>query len=152
MKKMFLALDTSQDGFLTLDEIKLGLTRVLGDFKSQSNDWQVLIEQLDTNNDGKIDYGEFINAAINKCRLLSHQNLEIAFKMFDLDGNGFISREELKDVFQGVEALTSSTLELEDGLWTRIIQEVDTNRDNLISAEEFLNSMQAVFGHHSSVL
>jgi calcium-dependent protein kinase len=71
MMKMFLALDTSQDGFLTLDEVKLGLERELGEFKSQSKDWQVLIEQLDTNNDGKIDYGEFINAAINKCRLLS---------------------------------------------------------------------------------
>jgi Ca2+-binding EF-hand superfamily protein len=72
--------------------------------------------------------------------------------MFDLDGNGFISKQELKDVFQGAQELSSGALVLEDGIWTKIIQEVDTNRDNLISAEEFLQSMQAVFGQHSSVL
>jgi hypothetical protein len=41
---MFKALDSSQDGFLTLEEIKKGLVEVLGEFKSQSNEWQVLIE------------------------------------------------------------------------------------------------------------
>lgn len=92
LNKMFLALDTSEDGFLTLDEVRMGLVRWLGEFKSQSDDWQVLIAQLDTNNDGRIDYGEFISAAINKGRLLSLQNLTGAFKLIDKDGNGFISR------------------------------------------------------------
>jgi calcium-dependent protein kinase len=76
---MFKALDSSQDGFLTLEEIKKGLVEVLGEFKSQSNEWQVLIEQLDTNDDGRIDYGEFISAAVNRSPLLSNTNLEIAF-------------------------------------------------------------------------
>jgi Ca2+-binding EF-hand superfamily protein len=43
---------------------------------------------LDTNHDGKIDYGEFITAAVNRSRLLNEANLDIAFKMFDKDGNG----------------------------------------------------------------
>jgi hypothetical protein len=41
---MFMALDSSQDGFLTLEEVKKGLVTVLGEFKSLSSDWQVLIE------------------------------------------------------------------------------------------------------------
>lgn len=45
--------------------------KVMGTFKANSSDWSQLIEQLDTNNDGKIDYGEFIGAAINKQKLLS---------------------------------------------------------------------------------
>ena len=75
------------------------MKKVMGTFKAESSDWQVLVEQLDTNNDGKIDYGEFISAAVNRARLLSKQNLEVAFKMFDTDRNGFISVRELKEVF-----------------------------------------------------
>jgi calcium-dependent protein kinase len=99
LQKMFLALDTSQDGFLSLEELKNGMKKVLGTFKAECQDWQVLIEQLDTNNDGKIDYSEFISAAVNRARLLSQQNLEVAFQMFDTDGNGYISVRELKEVF-----------------------------------------------------
>lgn len=75
------------------------MKKVLGSFKAECSDWQLLIEQLDINNDGKIDYSEFISAAVNRARLLSQQNLEVAFKMFDTDGNGYISVRELKDVF-----------------------------------------------------
>jgi Ca2+-binding EF-hand superfamily protein len=51
---------------LTQNELKTGMNKVLGTYKASSSDWSTLIEQLDTNNDGKIDYGEFIGAAINK--------------------------------------------------------------------------------------
>ena len=63
------------------------MSQILGELKSHSSDWQTLIEQLDTNNDGKIDYSEFITAAVNRAKILSSQNLEIAFKMFDQDGH-----------------------------------------------------------------
>ena len=58
---------------------------------------------MDTNNDGKIDYGEFISAAINRAKVLSKQNLDIAFRIFDADGNGFINMQELKEVFHGAK-------------------------------------------------
>jgi calcium-dependent protein kinase len=149
---MFMTLDSSQDGFLTLDEVKKGLVTVLGEFKTFSSDWQVLIEQLDINEDGRIDYGEFISAAINKCRLLSNQNLESAFKLIDTNGDGLISCNELKEVFQGVHEFIQITLEDYDKLWAKIIQEVDTNCDNLISFQEFYDDMNAVLSHQSSVL
>ena len=79
---MFLQVDTSNDGFLSLDEIKQGMGKVLGSLQADSQDWIDLVEQLDTNGDGKIDYSEFITAAVNRARLLNSQNLEIAFKMF----------------------------------------------------------------------
>jgi len=56
---------------LSLDELRLGMKDVLGTLKSQASDWACLVEQLDTNNDGKIDYGEFISAAINRAKVLS---------------------------------------------------------------------------------
>ena len=78
---------------------------------------------MDTNGDGKIDYQEFITAAVNRARLLNAQNMEIAFKMFDQDGNGYISKEELRNVFHGGN-------EEDEMLWEAIIEEVDRDNDH----------------------
>ena len=51
---------------------------------------------MDANQDGKIDYNEFITAAINRTQLLSTDNLRIAFNLFDINGDGVISKEELR--------------------------------------------------------
>ena len=77
------------------------MSNILGTLKAQASDWEELVEQLDINGDGRIDYQEFITAAVNRAKLINDQNLEIAFKMFDQDGNGQISINELKNVFQG---------------------------------------------------
>jgi len=77
------------------------MSQVLGMMRSGAQDWHDLVHQLDTNQDNKIDYGEFITAAVNRARLLSAENLRIAFGIFDKDGNGVISKEELKAVFHG---------------------------------------------------
>ena len=142
---MFLQVDTSNDGFLSLDEIKQGMGKVLGSVQADSPDWIELVEQLDTNGDGKIDYSEFITAAVNRSRLLNAQNLEIAFKMFDQDGNGKISRDELRNVFHGGN-------EEDEALWLGIIEEVDKDNDQMISHEEFYLAMEEVITHRSSNL
>ena len=68
-------------------------------FHIDEEDWGKMVNAMDTDGDGKIDYTEFITAAYNREMLLSQQNLQIAFKMFDQDGNGQLSMDELKAVF-----------------------------------------------------
>ena len=68
-------------------------------FHIDEEDWDKMVNAMDTDGDGKIDYTEFITAAYNRELLLSQQNLQIAFKMFDQDGNGTLSMDELKSVF-----------------------------------------------------
>lgn len=47
---------------------------------------------------GKIDYTEFLAATIDSQVYLKEQSLTLAFSSFDLDRNGKISKEELKEV------------------------------------------------------
>ena len=45
---------------------------------------------MDLDANSKLDYNEFLSAAINKKDLLTNFNLQRSFQIFDLDGDGFI--------------------------------------------------------------
>ena len=57
--------------------------------------------QMDANGDGMVDYAEFIAAATDRRKLINDRNLQMLFELFDEDGNGVISVEELRKVFTG---------------------------------------------------
>ena len=41
------------------------------------------MKSVDLDGNGTIDYNEFLAATLNRTKILSKQNLEAAFKMFD---------------------------------------------------------------------
>ncbi len=55
--------------------------------------------------------------------------LEDAFDYFDVDGTGYLEHDELKELLDGCEKV-----EIEN-----ILKEIDSNRDQRISKDEFLN-------------
>ncbi len=50
-----------------------------------------MIKRIDIDGDGEVNYSEFLMASLNQNALLSSERLELAFRMFDTDGNGEIS-------------------------------------------------------------
>ena len=78
---------------------------------------------------------------MNRTKLINQKNLEMAFKLFDQDKDGVISLDELKEVFTGVAATGSPE---DEQVWKRIMQELDTNNDNVISPKEFNDAMNKV--------
>ena len=63
--------------------------------------------------------------------------METAFNCFDTDGNGKITVDELQSIFDFAETKDKR-------LWKEIMEEVDTNKDNVISFQEFATAMEKV--------
>jgi len=61
--------------------------------------WNEILKTLDTDNDGKLDYNEFLQAATNKITLLNDENLKKAFTILDSNGDGRLCRHELQATF-----------------------------------------------------
>ena len=76
-----------------------------------------VFNQIDNDNNGCIDYSEFLAATINRDKFLSKQRLQQAFKMFDKDGDGNIDTDELQKTFKQIKC--------DEGVWTKLLEEVD---------------------------
>lgn len=58
-----------------------------------------MVDNIDMNRNGEIDYTEWLLSSINKENLLNNNNLEIIFKSLDKNGDGTLSLDEIKGVF-----------------------------------------------------
>ena len=110
---------------------------MLGYVKGSLRIFEDILNSLDKNCNGVIDYTEFLTAAADKEKLLSEQNLRFAFNMFDTNQDGTISRQELRGVFETGD-------KKDEALWNEIFDEVDTDGDGTITFEEFKESMEKV--------
>jgi calcium-dependent protein kinase len=84
-----------------------------------------VIDKIDVNKSGQVDFTEFVVATINQNALLKKEKIAQAFQMFDQDGNGFIDKKELKAVMGGIN--------LTDEEWDLLIAEYDTDKDGMVS-------------------
>ena len=94
-----------------------------------------MFNKVDADGSGEIDYSEFVVATMNDKALLSSDKLQTAFKMFDKDGGGTISNDEIKQIL-------SFGQNLDEKVINDIIQQVDGNGDGEISVDEFAEMMK----------
>ena len=138
LAKVFKAFDKNGDGKLSMQEVKEGYLEHYGKVMSDE-EVETMFNAVDTDKSGFIDYSEFVVAAMNENQLTTNEKLQAAFKMFDKDGSGIISPEEIKEVlsFGGTNALSKEAIDA-------IVKQVDENGDGEISFEEFVDMMKKI--------
>lgn len=57
-----------------------------------------MMKNVDLDGNGVIEYTEFVMATMSEKNMISNEKLRAAFNMFDKDGSGTISPDEIKDV------------------------------------------------------
>ena len=135
LSKVFRAFDANGDGKLSMEEVKNGYLNHYGKIMSDEEVEQ-MFNAVDTDRSGFIDYTEFVVAATSQDNMTSRERLEAAFKMFDKDGSGTISADEIREVlgFGGANSLSAEKVDA-------IIRQVDADGDGDIQFEEFVAMM-----------
>jgi calcium-dependent protein kinase len=82
LEKTFEAMDINKDGRLSRQEILSGYTVIYGADLAEV-ETQRIMEVADIDNNGTIDYTEFINATLDKNKVMTHERLRMAFDFFD---------------------------------------------------------------------
>ena len=90
----FQKIDSDESGLINFKELKEAFT-LNGDSDLSDEKIQLMIEQCDYNSNQEINYTEFIAACINIKEMADDVKLRAIFSLFDSDGNGEISRDDL---------------------------------------------------------
>jgi len=135
-KEAFSLFDKDGDGTITPKELGT-VMRSLGQNPTEA-ELQDMINEVGADEHGFIDFPEFLSLMARTMRDWDTEDEIIdAFKVFDRDGNGFISVAEVRHAIMNLgEKLTDSEVD-------EMTQEADVDSNGQINYEEFVKMMMA---------
>ncbi|KAG6735409.1 hypothetical protein POTOM_061985 [Populus tomentosa] len=126
--------------FVLISDCLMGFGSDKAEYEKKTNKGDIKTDvkafEVDTNEKGKLDYGEFVAVSLHLRRMANDEHIHKAFSYFDKDGNGYIEPDELRDALMedGADDCTDVAND--------IFQEVDTDKDGRISYDEFVAMMK----------
>jgi calcium-dependent protein kinase len=132
LQQVFKKLDVNQDGKLQYEELLNGYAEHYDILEHDLVKEEVdrIFRLVDTDQSGEIDFSEFVTATVNRQDLLQEEKLRAAFSVYDKDGGGTISIDEIK-------AVLGMGKDISEEVWNQIVKEVDENGDGEVDFEEF---------------
>eukprot|EP00803_Ostreobium_quekettii_P006964 evm.model.scf_1970.2 EVM.evm.TU.scf_1970.2 scf_1970:22605-24176(-) len=133
-KGAFALFDKDGDGAITIKELgqmmqSLGQTPTEGEL-------QDMMREADADGSGAIEFPEFLNLMVKRTMENDiDDRLREAFNVFDKDGNGYLTKEELRDVMRSL-GVNLTVKEQEE-----MIREADQDGDMRLSYSEFKHIM-----------
>ena len=135
LREVFIIFDESGSGKLTKDQLIKGLNIVLSEEESEK-EVNRLMNIIDVDGNGFIEYEEFLRAGLNKAKIITKENLETSFKLYDINKRGKINARELGMVLgQGDD-------NIKEEVWQELIDEADIDKDGEINFNDFKTIME----------
>lgn len=98
LKKWFIKIDSNNSG--CINSYELAEAMKLSGYQIAEDEINEIIKNYDNLGEGKINYTDFLIATLDKKNLLDEEILWQAFKYFDVDNDGVISIENIKEVLE----------------------------------------------------
>ena len=104
-----------------------------------TNQLNAMITKVDSNRNGTVDFGEFVDLFLGHedKRVDVNDEISQAFSLFDHDGDGKINADEL------MKTMTDLGEEVTEEEVAAMIQEADLDGDGLIDINEFSRLMNS---------
>merc|ERR1712072_845592 len=126
-----------EDGAIPADNVG-GILSLMG-LKVKPTALQSIIEEIDEDGSGLLEFGEFCQLSakflVEEDEEGLKKELKEAFRIYDKEGNGFISTNTLKEILKELDnKLSEEDLE-------NIIEEVDEDGSGTLDFDEFMEMM-----------
>ncbi|XP_060733733.1 guanylyl cyclase inhibitory protein [Tachysurus vachellii] len=135
-------------GLITLHEFKRHFC--VGTVGMESAEYaEQIFRTLDNNEDGFVDFREYVMAISMLLEGSSVEKLRWSFKLYDKDKDGAITRSEMLDIMQAVykmsvaASLTNPNPLTAEECTNRIFIKLDKDNNAIISLEEFIDGALA---------
>lgn len=122
---------------LSRDEL-IDAYRVIRGVNFNEQEIDDMIKRVDADGSGDINYSEFIDTAVSMEKLLSDDRLDKVFRVFDRDGNGEITIQEIKQLLDACKQVDEKMIQ-------RAIKDVDRIGKGKLSFVEFKKFMKNLF-------
>lgn len=133
---IFNTLDTNGDGEISYEEFQVGVSKLS---EKNAKDIKEVFGKIDSDHNGSINYTEFIAATMSQKIYLKEEKIYQAFKLFDKNGDGFITAANIKDVLGHHE-----NFDVDPKVWEEMIAGADINGDGVIDYNEFIALMSKI--------
>lgn len=134
-RQIFDMFDKNGDNVINVEELS-GILEILG-YSPTTDEVRTILERFDQDNSGTIDFDEYL-ILIQHWIEQDEEQIYEAFKVFDKDGDGFVSAQELK------RALTQYGEQFTEEEANEFFNMMDTDGDGVINYEEFVEYLRSM--------
>lgn len=132
LRAVFISLDRNGDGLLTFGEVAEGLRRA--GLEVLPSDLEDILDGIDVDGSGVIDYTEFLAGTLERGHLVQENACFSAFRVFDLNGGGRISADELRKVLDSGSVADDVDAQATCDVFKRMLTRTATGRSTLTSS------------------